>query len=135
WLVLPFGGGALLLALLALSAAAIALTDHADAADRSLMLLNLLIGIFGVSGAIGYALNRPWGIVAFALSTVGHGIAHVQLYLNALSTGRPSSILAVGLAIVPLTALCLLAGMVCERWIAARRPSQSARMKREGKVA
>ena len=114
WLMLLLTIAALLLGLLALSAGAVGLSDHADATDRVVMLVNWLTGLTGIGGALGYALNKRWGIYLFGVSALGHIGAHTQLYLSGIASGRSGSILLFGLAIVPVAALCVLAGMTWE---------------------
>jgi hypothetical protein len=120
-LVLGLTVAALLLGLLALSASALGFTERADAANRLTMLVNLLTGVAGVGGAIGFALNKRWGFNLFALSTLGHIIAHTQLYISAIASGRSNLILLLGLALVPMTAISILAAMGWEQRQAGRQ--------------
>ena len=86
------------------------------------MLVNLLTGVAGVGGAIGYALTKRWGHCLFALSTLGHITAHAQLTLSAVASGRTTPILLVGLALVPVTAICILSVM---GWTQASEKTQN----------
>lgn len=76
---------------------------------------NLLTGLAALLGAIGYGLQRKWGVAVFGLSVLGHFVIHAAFVLKALEAGRATPITLGVLALVPLVASAVLVSMAW-RW-------------------
>ncbi len=106
--------GAVGLGVVAVAAALVALGPAAHAADRVAAVPNLITGLASLVGAVGYGARKKWGLYAYALSCLGHGLIHGAFLAAALQAGRFSPVSAVGLAVVPVAALVVLVGMALD---------------------
>jgi len=98
--------------MLALMVALEGVLGRVNAPTTSTTIFNFGTAVFGLAGAIGYWLGRKWGVYSFALSVAGHVVAHVILFLSAIASGRGSPSAVIGLAVVPVIASAVLAGMI-----------------------